>query len=104
VSVTPSTAEWREERLWVLNAIEDLRTEQRKLLEAEAIRRVNVEEKGQKDIQAAHDKIRAADEKIRVLQNVKTELRLKNWVMTIALGASGAIIVELARAVLQGWK
>jgi D-mannonate dehydratase len=104
VSVTPGTAEWREERLWVLNTIEDLKTEQRKQFEAEAIRRVNVEEKGLKDIQAAHDKIRAADEKIRVLQNVKTELRLKNWIMTITLGASGAIIVELARAVLQGWK
>jgi hypothetical protein len=104
MSVTPMTTNWQEERLYVLNMIEDLKAEQRRQLEAEAVRRVNVEDKGQKDIQAAHDKIRAADEKIRVLQNAKTELWLKNWIMTIALGAAGAVIVELARALLHGWK
>jgi hypothetical protein len=89
MTVTPINLDWREERLYVLNMIEDLKAEQRRQLEA-ASARVSVEEKAQRDIRAAHDKIRA--------------LKLKIWVMTLALSGLGTFTFELVKALLHGWK
>jgi uncharacterized membrane protein len=97
VSVTPITADWREERLYVLNMIEDLKAEQRRISEEAAVARVNVAQKLKKDVHEAHEKIRA-------LEGSKTELRLKIWLMTLVLSASGAVAFELVKALLHGWK
>jgi len=94
--MTPeTTGEWREERLFVLRAIEDLREEQRRQIEAEAVNHQAVAIKAAKDIKAAHDKIRA-------LENSGTVLTIKNWVMaTVLTTVSSVAIVELVKLVLH---
>jgi hypothetical protein len=94
MTVTPINIDWREERLYVLHMIEDLTTEQRRISEEAAIARVNVAEKLKKDIHEAHDKIRK-------LEHSDTMLRIKNWIMAMALGGAGALLVELVKAWLQ---
>lgn len=94
MSATPTTGDWREERLWVLNTIEDLKNEQRRISEEAAVVRVNLSEKLKKDIWEAHEKIRA-------LEISRATLRLKNWLMTLALSAAGAIAFELIKTWLH---
>lgn len=92
---TETMGEWREERLYVLRAIEDLKAEQRRQIEAEAVTRHAVAIKAAKDIAAAHDKIRA-------LENAGTVLTIKNWVMVTALStASSVAIVEFVKWALR---
>jgi hypothetical protein len=92
---------WHEERLYVLNMIEDLKAEQRRQSEAAAAARARAQEKtdleaaqSRKDIQAAHDKIRA-------LERTNTILTIKKWVMSLILGAAGAIAIELIKFLLS---
>lgn len=94
--MTPeTTGEWREERLYVMRAIEDLKAEQRRQIEAEGVTHHIVAVKAAKDISAAHDKI-------RVLENTGTILTIKNWVMaTVLTTASSVAIVELVKWVLH---
>jgi hypothetical protein len=82
--------EWKEERLWVLRTIEDLKDENRRLSEASAIAREGVEKKLQKDVREAHDKI-------RTLQSEGIGMTVKNWVLTLIVGAGGAVALELFR-------
>ena len=81
---------WHEERLYVLNMIEDLRAEQRRQLELVAMERAAILDKARRDIRAAHDKIRA-------LERTNTILTIKKWVMSLILGAAGAITIELVK-------
>lgn len=104
VSSIPTSGEWREERLYVLKTIEDLKQEQRRALEAAAVERsaMAVErktaiEKGARDIKAAHDKI-------RTLETTDSASRLKLWIMTTLLSVAGAIAFEVLRAWLHGSK
>jgi hypothetical protein len=90
--------EWREERLYVLHMIEDLKEEQRRQSEAAAILREKVEQKQQQDIKVAHDRIRADGIRIKALENARITMGIKNWILTLALGAAGAIAIELAKA------
>jgi hypothetical protein len=90
-----TTGEWREERLYVLRAIEDLKAEQRRQIEAEAGTHHIVAVKAAKDIGAAHDKIRA-------LESTGTILTIKNWVMATALTTITSVaIVELVKWILH---
>lgn len=92
-----TTGSWQEERLYVLRTLEDLKSEQKRQAEAAAADRVALIEKGRRDIDAAHDKI-------RVLQGERTKLRLKNWVLGGIVGLVGAGLLELFKALLTGWK
>ena len=89
-----TSGEWGEERLYVLQTIQDLKEDLRKQSEAAAIERANVIEKGVRDIRAAHIKIRA-------LETTDSHLKMKNWVMTGALSATGAVIFELFKWALN---
>jgi len=90
-----SSGEWREERLYVLRAIEDIRAEQRRQIEAETLMRQTIVLKAAKDITAAHEKIRA-------LETAGTVLTVKNWVMaTLLTTASSVAIVELVKWALH---
>jgi hypothetical protein len=93
---SPETS-WLEERLFVLRTLEDLKAEQRRQSEAVAGERASVIEKGSRDIRAAHEKIRA-------LEKSGNTLRLKNWIMTLALGGAGAVVIEFLKAFIHGWK
>lgn len=104
MSVTPTSGDWREERLYVLKTIEDLKAEQRRLSEAAAIAHEVVEKKAQHDIREAHDKIRVSEGKIKTLQDDRVMLRLKVWIMTVTLSAGAAVLYELAKAFLHGWR
>ena len=73
---------WNEERMYVLKTLEELKEEQRRLMLDAAAERTMLLEKGQRDIKAAHDKI-------RVLEASGHTLRLKNWLMTAALSGIG---------------
>jgi hypothetical protein len=86
-------SEWREERLYVLRTLEDLKGEQKRQAEASAADRAALLEKAARDISAAH-------EKIRRLENAGTTLRLKNWIMVAVILAG----FEIAKALLHGWK
>jgi len=91
-----SSGEWREERLYVLRAIEDLRAEQRRQIESEAVMQQTVTTKATKDITAAHDKIRA-------LETAGGILTIKNWVMaTVLTTASSVAIFELIKWAMRG--
>jgi hypothetical protein len=98
--VNPTATEWREERLYVLNMIEDLKMEQRRQLEAAAVTRANIEEKAQKDIHSAHDKIRALEEADKETRSEDSHLRIKNWIMTGVLSAGAAVVFEVLKWVL----
>ncbi len=88
---------WSEDRLWVLRSIDELKAGHLRLAESAAADRAALLEKATRDINSAHEKIRA-------LETSRTSLRLKNWVMMLALSAGGALLIELVKAILQGWK
>ena len=87
---------WQAERLYVLRTIEDLKAEQKRQSEATAIDRAALIEKGRKDIDAAHDKI-------RLLQNERTTLRIKNWLLGGIVGLVGAGLLEVFKWFANGW-
>jgi len=87
---------WFEERIYVLRTIEDLKAESKRQAEASAADRAALIEKGRKDIDAAHEKIRA-------LQNQRTALRIKNWALGGIVGLVGAGLVEVFKLLLNGW-
>jgi len=84
---------WREERLYVLKTLEDLKAEQRRQSEAAAIEHASVVEKAQRDIDAAHTKIRD-------LQSSGGVLQMKNWVMAALLTGIGVVLIEVVRWLL----
>lgn len=86
MSLHETSGEWREERLYVLKSLEELKAEQRRQIEAEAVMRQTTAVKAEKDIKAAHDKIRALE---------GTEL--KNWILTAALSCAVALLFEVVR-------
>jgi hypothetical protein len=91
LSDVQTSGEWREERLYVLKTIEDLQTEQRRQSEQAAVTRASLAEKAQRDIKAAHDKIRA-------LESSGGALRMKNWIMTALLSGGAAVLFEVVKA------
>lgn len=92
-----SKGAWFEERLYVLRTLEDLKAEQKRQSEAAAADRASLIEKGARDIKAAHDKIRA-------LEHSGSTLRLKNWIMALALSGAGAVVFEVVKQLLKGWR
>lgn len=100
MSDVPTSGEWREERLYVLKMLEDLKAEQRRQIQDEAVMKQSLLAKAQKDIDSAHDRI-------RVLENASTEeskvgeiLTIKNWVMAGMLSGAFVVIVEVLKWVL----
>lgn len=91
MNLTSISSEWREERLYVLHMIEDLKEEQRRQSEAAAIARENVEKKAVRDINAAYERIRA-------LETDGVTMGIKNWVLTGALSVGGAVVFEIVRS------
>ncbi|MGH9780911.1 MAG: hypothetical protein ACRD33_03750 [Candidatus Acidiferrales bacterium] len=91
------TGEWLEERLYVLRTIERIEAEQMRLMLRAEAERTAIVEKGVRDIRAAHDKIRA-------LEKSGHALRMKNWIMTLALSGVAAIAFEVVKALLRGWR
>jgi hypothetical protein len=98
--VNPTATEWREERLYVLNMIEDLKMEQRRQLEAQAVTRATIEEKAQRDIDQAHNKIRALETSAAATVTEDSHLKIKNWIMTGVLSAGAAVVYEVLKWVL----
>jgi hypothetical protein len=94
VTEVQTSGEWREERLYVLQTLEDLKTEQRRQSEQAAVTRDNLAERAQRDIKAAHDKIRN-------LEASGGALRLKNWAMTALLSAGAAVLFEVVKSYLH---
>jgi hypothetical protein len=92
-----TTGQWNEERLWVLRTLDEVKAEQKRLAEAAAVDRSSLIEKGARDIKAAHDKIRA-------LESSGVTLRLKNWLMMLALSGIVALAFEVVKAFLHGWR
>jgi hypothetical protein len=88
---------WPEERLYVLRTLDDLKNEAKRLAEASAADRAALLEKAARDIRSAHDKIRS-------LEASRSTLQLKNWLMAAILSGTGALVFELVRAWLRGWK
>jgi hypothetical protein len=93
--ITSST--WHEERLYVLRTLEDLKAEQKKQAEVTAADRASLIDRGKRDIDAAH-------EKIRLLEQEALSLKWKTWVMGALLGVFGAGCLEFVKAMLHGWK
>lgn len=83
-----SSGEWSEERLYVLQTVDDLKEEQRRQLQASAADRAALVEKAQRDITAAHDKIRR-------LESTKLSLTIKTWALAAALGGLFTVAIEL---------
>ena len=98
--VNPAFTEWRDERLYVLNMIEDLKMEQRRQIEAAAVTRANIEEKAQRDIDSAHNKIRALESSAATTVTEDSHLKIKNWIMTGVLSAAAAVVFEVLKWVL----
>jgi hypothetical protein len=89
-----TSGEWREERLYVLQTIEDMKADLRRQSEVAAVTRASITDIAQRDINVAHDKIRA-------LEGIRSRLRIKNWIMTAALSASVAMLFEFIKAYLR---
>lgn len=87
---TESSGEWREERMYVLESIKELKAEQRRQIESETLMRQSLEVKAEKDIRAAHDKIRK-------LETSSGILSVKNWAMTAVISAGGVVLFELVK-------
>ena len=82
--------------MYVLRTIDDLKTEQKRQAEVAAVERAALIEKGRKDIDAAHDKI-------RLLQAERTTLRIKNWLLGGIVGLVGAGLLEVFKWFANGW-
>jgi hypothetical protein len=85
-----SSGEWKEERLFVLRALERIDAEQRRQIDAENMLQQTVAVKAAKDIGAAHDKIRK-------LESEKSGLAIKNWVMAALIYGGGIALIELVK-------
>jgi len=92
-----SSGEWREERLFVLRAIEDLKAEQRRQIEQEAVMRQTVVAKAEKDIRAAHDRLRALEGAKTTLEKSEGIMSIKNWVMAGILSSGFVALIEFVR-------
>lgn len=102
-----SFGSWNEERLYVLRTLEEVRDEQKKQIAEMAAERSAMLVKGQKDIQAAHDKIRVLESSGHQLEMKKHKLEIKNWLMAALLSGVGLSLVELAKyflPLLHWWK
>jgi hypothetical protein len=97
---TETSGEWREERLFVLRAIDDLKAEQRRQIESEAVMRQTVVSKAEKDINAAHSRIRVLEDASKEQSKQSGILTIKNWVMAAVLSAGGVVTFELIKWVL----
>lgn len=93
---------WREERLYVLHQLDDLKVELRRLGDVIAVMRKQVEEKQVKDIQVAHDRIRKDSDRIkaleterRVMSDERITIGIKNWILIAALSIAGGFALEL---------
>lgn len=93
----PANIEWREERLYVLETLNDVKMEQKRLAEQAAADRATMLTTGTRDMNAAHEKIRA-------LETTGRTLTIKNWLMGLLLSAGGIALFELLKALLHGWK
>ncbi len=96
-----SSGEWREERLWVLKSLEDLKEELRRQSLAAEVERKGILEKATKDIFAAHEKIRALEDAKEMKSQEASELRLKNWALIGLLSVVGTGLLELLRVALH---
>lgn len=94
MTTMPSSGEWREERLYVLQTLEDLKVWQLHQIESDAIMHQTTAVKAEKDIKAAHDKIRN-------LENAQGILTLKNWVLAGMLSTGGVAVFELIKWALH---
>lgn len=98
---TESSGDWREERLYVLKTLEDLKDEQRRQIADEAFLRQGLVAKAEKDINEAHRRIRALEDSAKEESKEGSILTIKNWVMAAMLSAAGAVIFELIKWVID---
>lgn len=94
---TESSGEWREERLFVLRAIDDLKAEQRRQIEADAVIRQTLMAKAEKDINNAHSRIRALETSSTEQAKQGGILTIKNWVMAGILSAVFVVAIEIIK-------
>jgi uncharacterized protein YggE len=83
-----TSGQWNEERLYVLQTLEDLKKEAREEAMAAAVERAGVIAKAEKDIANAHIKIRK-------LEGAHSWQRTKLYITTAVLSVVGAIAFEL---------
>jgi hypothetical protein len=89
-----SSGLWRDERLYVLKTLEEVRAEQRRQVESAAIMHQEQMGRAKLDIQAAHDKIRN-------LENAGSTLKMKNWIITAVLSVLCALAFEVVKGYLH---
>jgi hypothetical protein len=92
MSPVETSGEWRDERLYVLKTLEAVQLEQRRKAESDALLIQGQMVKASQDIKAAHDKI-------RILESSGSVLKIKNWIMTALL----SVIVMLAFELVKGY-
>jgi hypothetical protein len=89
-----TSGEWRDERLYVLRTLDDVQKEQRRKAESDAVFIQGQMVKAGQDIKAAHDKI-------RILESSGSTLKMKNWVMTAVLAVGSAVLFELVKGLVH---
>jgi hypothetical protein len=94
MSPVESSGEWRDERLYVMKTLEAVQLEQRRKAESDAVFIEGQMVKASQDIKAAHDKI-------RILESSGSALKIKNWIMTAALSVVAMLLFELVKGYLH---
>jgi hypothetical protein len=90
VSPVETSGEWRDERLYVLKTLEEMRLEQRRQADSAAVLSQSQMVKADRDIQAAHNKI-------RTLESAGSALKMKNWIMTSVFSVIVMLLFELVK-------
>jgi hypothetical protein len=94
MSPVETSGEWRDERLYVLRTLEAVQQEQHRQLEATLLMSQTQMVKASQDIKAAHDKI-------RILESSGSSLKIKNWIMTALLSVIVMVLFELVKGYLH---
>jgi hypothetical protein len=94
MSPVETSGEWRDERLYVLKTLEAVQQEQRRKAESDALLIQGQMVKASQDIKAAHDKI-------RILESAGSTLKMKNWIMTALLSGIVTVLYEVVKGYVQ---
>lgn len=90
-------AEERAERKYLLRMVEDLKLQFGQMTETLSAFRGKIEERTERDKAKAEKDLRVAHDRIRALETDGVGMRLRNWILTVIVGAGGAVILELFR-------
>jgi hypothetical protein len=96
-----TSGDWRDERLYVLKTLEDVKEEQRRQMQVAATLSDREILKAHKDIQEAYKRIRTLEESASTREHSASTLRTKYWIITGLLSAAMGLLSPLLYEIVK---